>query len=526
MVSPGGKPGTFNCLFILLFILEIMTERNEQERQRLAKLQNLRESGFSYPNNVSRNCTSAILKKVVVAEPPESGERFSLAGRIVQNRIMGKAAFFHVLDQDSKFQCYVRKEDLGEEAYADFKKFDIGDIVELSGFLFNTKTGEPTIHVEKLRLLSKNLIPLPEKFHGLTDVEARYRHRYVDLIANPEVREVFKVRARIIKEIRSFLDDRGFIEVETPVLQQIAGGGAAKPFMSHYNALSSDVYLRIALELPLKKLIVGGLEKVYELGRVFRNEGLSRKHNPEFTMIEFYEAYVEFEHLMNQTEEMLSGLVSKICGSQQIEFGEKQINFAGPWPRVSMKDSIHKIGGVDSEYDLDTLEGVQAAAKNYRVPLEEPGDWGRSLEALFDELVEKKLVNPTFITHHPFSISPLARKNAADPKITDRFELFICGMEVANAFSELNDPIDQRERFEEQARRKESGDEEAQEVDDDYLRAMEYGMPPTGGQGIGIDRLVMLLTNSATIKDVLLFPQLKPQVVTPDEEQVAETVNQ
>jgi lysyl-tRNA synthetase, class II len=354
------------------------------------------------------------------------------------------------------------------------------------------------------------LIPLPEKWHGLSDTETRYRQRYVDLIANSDVRDVFRKRSKIIKAIRDFLEKRDYVEVETPVLHYIAGGATARPFKTHYNALHCDMNLRIALELPLKKLIVGGLERVYEIGRIFRNEGLSKKHNPEFTMLEFYQAYATFNDLMTLTEEMFVEVANLVNGSLIVKFGEKEIDFTPPWPRISMLDSIHDIGGVPRSLNLNELSSLHKVAAEHKIELNEKNDWGRCLEALWGDLVEPKLWQPTFITHHPFSISPLARQTLSDPKVTDRFELIIAGMETANAFSELNDAEDQRQRFEEQARRKEQGDEEASEIDEDFLRALEYGMPPTAGEGIGIDRLVMLLTNSATIRDVLLFPQLKP----------------
>ncbi|MCL4153829.1 UNVERIFIED_CONTAM: hypothetical protein GTU68_016528 [Idotea baltica] len=425
-------------------------------------------------------------------------------------RNMGKASFVHIQDSSGRVQAYVRKDDVGDDSYAEFKKYDIGDIIELKGYVFVTKTGEPSIYAESVRLLNKSLIPLPEKWHGLSDVESRYRYRYVDLIANPDVRKIFKTRAKIIASIRTFLNEKMYTEVETPILQTIAGGASAKPFQSHYNALGSDVYMRVALELPLKKLVVGGLERVYELGRAFRNEGLSKKHNPEFTMLEFYQAYATYDDLMTLTEEMLSKLIKEVKENEEVNYQGNAVNFSAPFKKISMENSIYEIGGVSKDFDLSSLEGVVACAKENKIESKDMSDWGHTLESLFDELVEHKLVNPTFITNHPASISPLARKNDNDPKITDRFELFICGMEVANAFSELNDPIDQRQRFEDQALRKSKGDDEAMSVDEDFLRALEYGLPPTGGQGIGIDRLVMLLTDSATIRDVLLFPQLKP----------------
>jgi lysyl-tRNA synthetase class 2 len=424
---------------------------------------------------------------------------------------MGKAAFFHLLDSAGKIQVYVRKDELGEQAFEEFTDLDIGDIVSVQGYLFVTKSGEKTLHAEAVRLLTKSLIPLPEKWHGLKDVEERYRHRYVDLIANPDSRNIFRTRAQIIAAIRSFLNQRGFLEVETPILHYIPGGATAKPFETYYNALHCQMTLRIALELPLKKLVVGGLDRVYEIGRNFRNEGLSKKHNPEFTMLEFYQAYATYEDAIVLTEELLYELVTSIHGNEKLAYGDKIINFARPWRRISMLDSLFEIGGVARAQDSDSLSGLKKIAQAHSIKLEHDDDWGIVLEQLWGELVEPKLIDPVFITQHPLSISPLARKNDTDPKVTDRFELIICGMEIANAFSELNDAIDQRQRFEEQAQRETAEDGGAKEIDEDFVRALEYGMPPTAGEGIGIDRLVMLLTNSPTIRDVLLFPQLKPE---------------
>lgn len=487
-----------------------MTERSEQELIRFKKLEKLRELGYPFPNDVRVDATASSVLALQVCDP-ESSSRVTVAGRLVQIRHMGKAAFAHLLDATGKLQIYVKRDAIGEGAYELFKDFDIGDIIEAKGYAFVTKTGEQSLHVESIRLLTKSLIPLPEKWHGLTDIEARYRYRYVDLIANPDVRSVFKKRAQIIASIRNYLNGLGYVEVETPVLSYVASGATAKPFQTHYNALGCDMSLRIALELPLKKLIVGGMERVYEIGKNFRNEGLSKKHNPEFTMLEFYQAYATFEDLMDLTEEMLGRLVSEVHGSLSLPYNGQMLNFSRPWMRISMLESVHEIGGIPRSLDLNTLTGVHAAAERAKVHLAEKEDWGRCLEALWSELVEPKLLHPTFITHHPFSISPLARQNMQDPKVTDRFELIIGGMEIANAFSELNDAIDQRQRFEDQAARGAKGDDEAPAVDHDFLRALEYGMPPTAGQGIGIDRLVMLLTDAPSIRDVLLFPQLKPK---------------
>ncbi len=496
--------------------------RSEQEQVRIGKLKELRGQGFSFPNDVRLTADSAMVQQAEAAADPESAPRFKLAGRIVQMRIMGKASFVHLLDAKGKVQVYVKQDAVGAESYQEFKHLDVGDIVEAGGYVFVTKTGEKTLFAESVRLLTKSLIPLPEKWHGLTDVEARYRYRYMDLIANPEVREVFRKRSLIIGAVRRFLDERGYVEVETPVLSYVAGGATARPFSTHYNALHSDMFLRIALELPLKKLVVGGLERVYEIGRVFRNEGLSKKHNPEFTMIEFYQAYATFEDLMDLTEEMLTTIVRMVNGSLVLKYGGREVDFTPPWPRLSMLESIHAVGGVDRDLDLNTLQGAREAASRHGVNLEEPEDWGHCLDNLWEALVEAKLIKPTFITHHPFSISPLARRNAANPQITDRFELIVAGMELANAFSELNDPEDQRQRFEAQAARKQKGDETAPDIEEDFLRALEIGLPPTAGEGIGIDRLVMLLTDSPSIRDVLLFPQLRPETAARQAEESEE----
>lgn len=494
-------------------------ERHEQERIRFAKLASLRERGFMFPNDTKVTATS---KDVLAAPVSDSSadssaadrftaDRFTIAGRIVQSRVMGKAMFAHILDAEGKIQVYIRSNDVGQEQYEECKEFDLGDIITVTGHPFVTKTGEKTIHAESVKLLVKSLIPLPEKWHGLTDVESRYRFRYVDLISNPEVRDTFRKRSAIIRKIRSFLDERGFLEVETPSLHHVAGGAAARPFKTFHNALDIPMYLRIALELPLKKLVVGGLERVYELGRVFRNEGISKKHNPEFTMLEFYQAYVTFHELMDMTEELITGLAEEVCGSLVLPWGENTIHLERPWKRISMRDSIHEIGGIPASVDLDNIENLYSIAAEHRIDLEDPKDWGRCIEAVFGGLVEDKLIDPIFITHHPFSISPLARKTVGDERVTDRFELYLNGMEMANAFSELNDAEDQRERFEAQAARKAEGDLEANDVEQDFLRALEYGLPPTGGEGIGIDRLIMFLTNSPSIRDVVLFPQLRPE---------------
>ncbi|WKZ56824.1 MAG: lysine--tRNA ligase [Bdellovibrionota bacterium] len=484
--------------------------RSEQELIRLEKLSKLRAKGFAYPNDVKCTADARDLASVEIV-PPEQAPRWTMAGRIVQLRVMGKASFVHLLDSHAKFQVYVRQQEVGDEVYEAFRSYDIGDVVEVKGYPFLTKTGERTLHVEAIRILSKALRPLPEKWHGLTDQETRYRHRYLDLISNPAARQLFRARTRIIKEIRHFLDQRDFLEVETPVLEYTQGGTTAKPFRTHFNALHCDMVLRIALELPLKKLVVGGLDRVYALGTVFRNEGLSKKHNPEFTMLEFYQAYANFDDMMNFTQDLLVHLVQTIHGKLTCTYGEHQLDFTPPYPRIAMQESLYAIGGVPRTERVSELPTLLRIAERHKMDLRDMSDWGHTLEDVFGELVEPKLINPTFITHHPFSTSPLARKNSEDPTVVDRFELFVAGMETANAFSELNDPIDQRERFEAQAARKAAGDEEACEVDEDFVKALEYGLPPTGGEGIGIDRLVMLLTNSPNIREVILFPHLRPE---------------
>ncbi len=489
-------------------------ERSEQELVRLGKLNQLRELGYPYPNDVTVNATSSRVHGVVdrdIEKAQQDRERFTIAGRIMTLRLMGKAAFCHVQDRDGQLQIYVRKDDIGEEQFEIFKNFDLGDIVEATGFSFRTKTAEPSLHVEKIRLLVKCLAPLPEKWHGLTDVEVKYRQRYLDLIVNQESKQRFKARSKIISSIRRFFDERDYLEVETPVLQTIAGGASARPFVTHHNTLGLDLYLRIALELPLKRLVVGGLDRVYELNRVFRNEGISTEHNPEFTMLEFYQAYATYETLMDLTEELLTKLCQEVNGTLHINYNERALDFSRPWKRLTMAQAIHEFTDLPPEYRLETLEECLRAAKFLGVErYEELNDYGKVLYEIFDQKVESEIINPTFITQHPTSISPLARPNLQDPRFTDRFELMVCGMELANAFSELNDPEDQRQRFEAQLEAKRKGDEEAMDMDDDFVRALEYGLPPTAGEGIGIDRLVMLLTDSPSIRDVILFPTMRP----------------
>ena len=437
------------------------------------------------------------------------GKEVVVAGRMMSKRVMGKASFCNVQDLKGGIQCYVARDAVGEDSYKDFKKFDIGDIIGVRGEVFKTKTGEISIHASAVTLLSKSLQVLPEKFHGLTNTDMRYRQRYVDLIVNPEVKDTFVKRSKIIKEIRNFLDGRGFMEVETPMLVSNAGGAAARPFETHYNALNEDVKLRISLELYLKRLIVGGLEKVYEIGRVFRNEGIDTRHNPEFTMMELYQAYTDYYGMMELTENMFRYLAEKVCGSAVITYNGVEIDLSKPFARLTMNDAIKKYAGIDFD-EVKTDEEAKALAKEHHIEYEERHTKGDIINLFFEEYCEKELIQPTFIMDHPLAISPLTKKKPSDPTKVERFELFINTWEMCNAYSELNDPIDQRERFAAQDAAFAAGDEEANHTDEDFLNALEYGMPPTGGIGYGIDRLVMLLTDSPVIRDVLLFPTMKP----------------
>ncbi len=444
---------------------------------------------------------------VPIDEIPE-GKLVSLAGRMMFKRVMGKASFANIRDLKGDIQIYVTRNDLGEDAYAGFKKLDVGDIIGVKGFAFKTKTGEISVHAKEVTLLSKSLQILPEKFHGLTDTDTRYRQRYVDLIMNPEVKDTFIKRSQIIKEIRNFLDGRDFMEVETPMLVHNAGGAAARPFDTHYNSLDEDVKLRISLELYLKRLIVGGLERVYEIGRVFRNEGVDTRHNPEFTLMELYQAYTDYYGMMELTESMFRYLAEKVCGTTKITYNGIEIDFGKPFERITMIDCIKKYAGVDFDA-VATDEEAKALAKEHHVEYEERHTKGDIVNLFFEEFCEKNLIQPTFVMDHPLAISPLTKKKPSDPSKVERFELFINTWEMCNAYSELNDPIDQRERFAEQEKAFAAGDEEANHTDEDFLNALEIGMPPTGGIGYGIDRLVMLLTDSAAIRDVLLFPTMK-----------------
>ncbi len=435
----------------------------------------------------------------------------AMAGRVMAKRGMGKAIFADIQDAQGRIQIYIRADAVTPQEFADFRKVDVGDIVGVEGYVFRTKMGEISVHCEKAQLLAKSLRPLPEKFHGLTDKEVRYRQRYVDLIVNPEVKRAFQIRSRFIKFIRDYMDDRGYMEVETPVLNTLAGGAAARPFVTHHNTLDIDMYMRIATELPLKRLIVGGMERVYEIGRIFRNEGMDTKHNPEFTTIELYEAYANLFDMMDIAEGILSGAAMKLLGSYKVTWQGEEIDLTPGWRRLTMVDAVREYTGVDFAAVSDDAQAV-AAAKAIGVELADSADktWGSALYACFDQKVEEKLIQPTFITMYPVEVSPLTKRSPQDPRLTERFELFICRSEMANAYSELNDPIDQRARFMKQLELRDRGDDETEMLDEDFLTALEYGMPPTGGMGMGIDRCAMLLTGSDSIRDVILFPTMKP----------------
>jgi lysyl-tRNA synthetase class 2 len=439
------------------------------------------------------------------------GQIVSIAGRLMSKRGMGKVSFCDLQDKSGRVQLYVRRDLIGEDEYAWFKKNDIGDMVGVKGEVFKTEKGQISVRASQVTLLAKSLLPLPEKFHGLTDRETRYRQRYVDLIVNPEVRKTFELRSKFVKYLRDFLDNRGYMEVETPVLNLISGGASARPFITHHNTLNLDMYMRIATELHLKRLIVGGLERVYEVGRIFRNEGMDPKHNPEFTTVELYEAYADFNDMMDLFEDLLSGAARDLLGTYELEWLGEQISLAPGWPRLSMIEAVKQYTGLDFDAVSDDAEAVKLA-ESIGVELGEAQDptWGNALYEVFDQKVEGQLVQPTFITMHPVDVSPLAKRSPADPRLTERFELFICRSEMGNAFSELNDPIDQKERFQKQVELRDRGDDEAGMMDTDYINALEYGMPPTGGLGIGIDRCVMLLSGTDSIRDVILFPTMKP----------------
>jgi len=489
---------------------------NEIMAQRLAKLDAMREKGQAFPNDFRRENISDDLHTRYDDKTKEELEELavevSIAGRMMMRRIMGKASFATVQDMGGRIQVYVTRDNLAEGFYnTEFKKWDLGDIVGAKGVLFKTNTNELSIKVSDIRILTKALRPLPDKFHGLADTEACYRQRYLDLIANENSRKTFILRNKIVNAIRQYLNDRDFMEVETPMLQAIPGGAAAKPFETYHNALSLPMYLRIAPELNLKRLVVGGFERVFEINRSFRNEGLSTRHNPEFTMIEFYQAYADYIDLMNLTEDMLRSITENVLGSSIVKYGDQEFNFGAPFIRMTMKESVLAYNEEIEASELESMESLKALAKRLHVNIKDSWGEGKVLTEVFEETTEHKLIQPTFITAYPAEVSPLARRNDQDPSVTDRFEFFVGGRELANGFSELNDSQDQAERFMDQVAQKESGDDEAMFYDADYITALEHGLPPTAGEGIGIDRLVMLFTDSHTIRDVLLFPHMRPQ---------------
>ncbi len=488
-----------------------MEEISELLLQRRRKVDALWEAGINpYPNDFTPEQTSDDLfaSYGTVQDIPAESETFTVAGRIMARRSFGKAAFIQIQDRKGRLQLYIKKDSIGEESFASFDTFDIGDIIGAQGRPFRTKTGELSLHVTEIRLITKSLLPLPEKFHGLTDVETRYRQRYVDLITNPDVKEVFVKRSRIINLIREFMVARDFLEVETPMMQQIPGGATARPFVTYHNALDMELFLRIAPELYLKRLLVGGFDRVFEINRNFRNEGISVRHNPEFTMMEFYQAYATYEELISFTEELLCHVASELLGSLEFNYQGAAISFQRPWKRLTVREAILEYGDIDAK-SLADRDLAYAYAVRLGLDLPEDIGFGKLLMEIFDEVAEAKLIQPTFITAYPTEVSPLSRRSEEDPEVVDRFEFFCAGREMANAFSELNDPVDQKERFLAQVVAKDKGDEEAHYMDEDYIRALEYGMPPAAGEGIGIDRLVMLLTDSPSIRDVILFPQLR-----------------
>ncbi|MGM9520947.1 MAG: lysine--tRNA ligase [Oscillospiraceae bacterium] len=487
----------------------VQEDISEILKVRRDKLKALQEEGRD-PYAVTKYTRTAWSAEIKNNFDRLENQTVSVAGRVMAKRGMGKAIFADIQDDKGRLQIYVRLDSVGAEAFADFRKVDIGDIVGAEGYVFKTKMGEVSVHCEKIKLLSKSLRPLPEKFHGLTDKETRYRQRYVDLIMNPEVRRAFDIRSAFVKHVRTFLDNRGYMEVETPVLNTISGGATARPFITHHNTLDIDMYMRIATELHLKRLIVGGIERVYEIGRIFRNEGMDTRHNPEFTTVELYESYADFNDMMDLFEELLSSAADKILGTYNVTWQGEQIDLTPGWRRMTMAEAVKEYLGVDFMEINGDAEAV-AAARSVGVDMDgvEP-TWGHALYECFDQKVEEKLIQPTFITMHPVDVSPLAKRSPKDPRLTERFELFICRSEMGNAFSELNDPIDQKQRFLKQVELRAKGDDEAGMMDEDFINALEYGMPPTGGLGIGIDRCVMLLTGSDSIRDVILFPTMKP----------------
>ena len=482
-------------------------QQTKIRREKLAVLQNQGKDPFQ-TTRFDWDTTSGQIKENFDAM---EGRSVKVAGRLMSKRGMGKVSFCDLQDRDGRIQLYARQDEMDEAAYQEFKKYDIGDIVGVDGEVFRTQRGEMSVRARTITLLSKSLLPLPEKFHGLTNTELRYRQRYVDLMVNPEVKRNFVLRSQFIRHVREFLDSRGYMEVETPVLNTISGGATARPFITHHNTLDIDMYMRIATELPLKRLIVGGLDRVYEIGRIFRNEGMDPKHNPEFTTVELYQAYTDFNGMMDLFEELLSSAAQKLLGTYQVEWQGEKIDLTPGWPRLPMHEAVKQYCGIDF-MTIDSDDEAVAAAKAIGVELPETAEktWGNALYECFDQKVEEKLIQPTFITMHPVDVSPLAKRSPKDPRLTERFELFICHSEMGNAFSELNDPIDQRARFQKQVELRDRGDDEAGMMDDDFITALEYGMPPTGGLGIGIDRCVMMLTGSDSIREVILFPTMKP----------------
>ena len=488
--------------------MEEILDENHLIKIRKEKLEELKKQGKN-PFEITKYNRTHTSEDIKNNFEELEGKDVSIAGRIVAKRIMGKASFCHIQDMQGKIQSYVSINDLGEESYSDFKTYDIGDIIGITGFVFKTRTEEISVHAKKVVLLTKSLRPLPEKFHGLKDTELRYRQRYVDLIMNPEVKETFLMRTKIIKEIRRILDSKGYTEVDTPILNTIAGGAAARPFITHHNTLDMDMYLRIANELYLKRLIVGGFDKVYEMGRMFRNEGISIKHNPEFTNIELYSAYEDYHDMMDITEEIISTVAQNVLGTTKITYQGTPIDLTPGWKRITMIDSIKEVTGIDFN-TINTDEEAREVLEKLGIEFESTITRGEAINLVFEEKVEETLIQPTFIYDYPIEVCPLTKKKPSDPRLTERFEIFIGGREYGNAYSELNDPIDQYERFLDQVRQKNAGNEEANDMDEDFVQALEYGMPPTGGLGIGVDRLIMLLTDSASIRDVLLFPTMKP----------------
>ncbi len=482
----------------------------EEVKVRKEKIEQLRSEGiepFAYNYDKDIDSAQLLAKYATLEKEQESEKEYSLAGRIVLRRGHGKAAFAHIQDEAGRIQIYVRLDNVGEKQFGIFEKTDMGDFIGVKGKIFKTKTGEVSVKVKQLTLLTKAVHPLPEKWHGLQDTELRYRQRYVDLIVNRQVKEIFVLRSRVISGIRRFLEDKGFLEVETPILHVLQGGAAAKPFKTHHNALNMPLFLRIAPELYLKRLIVGGFEKVFELGRVFRNEGMSFKHNPEYTMLEIYQAYADYTDIMELTEDLISTTVKRELGTTEVTFKGMKIDFKKPWKRITLKEALMQFAGINIDLGHDELVKL---AKDRGVDDATKMGQGKLINELYDRFVEQHLIQPTFITDYPIETSPLAKKKRNDPKLVERFEVIVAGMEMANAFSELNDPIDQKQRFEKQMELKKAGDEETESMDEDYVRALEYGMPPTGGLGIGIDRLIMLMTDSHSIREVLLFPHMRP----------------